>query len=66
MPQYGEINKEFGIFRNRCCGAEIVLGSGIPFPDCPEHSSKLPTEWELIESGTKTSLTEAAAASPKE
>ena len=47
MPQNGEINTTFGVYRNVCCGAEIVISKGVTFPDCPRHV-KLPTEWKAI------------------
>jgi hypothetical protein len=47
MPYNGEVNKKFGVYRTLCCDAEIVIGVGVPFPDCPNHK-KLPTEWKEI------------------
>ena len=47
MPQNGEINEKFGTYKSICCGAEIVIKAGTPFPDCPRHL-KLPTIWKLI------------------
>jgi hypothetical protein len=35
------------LFRTICCGAEIVIGIGVPFPDCPNHKN-LPAEWKQI------------------
>src|SRR2546427_678640 len=37
MAQNGEINKRFGVYKNLCCGVEIVLTEGATFPDCPNH-----------------------------
>jgi hypothetical protein len=47
MPQNGDISKTFGVYRTLCCGAEIILGVGAAFPDCPNHEN-LPTEWKQI------------------
>jgi hypothetical protein len=47
MPKDGDINKELGVFRNFCCGAEIAILAGDPFPGCPNHR-KLPTHWKRI------------------
>jgi len=47
MPQNGETNRIFGVFRTLCCDAEIVIGVGLAFPDCPNHKN-LPTEWKQI------------------
>jgi hypothetical protein len=47
MPSNGEISKIFGVFKTICCEAEIVIGVGVPFPDCPNHKN-LPTEWKQM------------------
>ena len=47
MSKNGEVNKEFGIYKNLCCGAEIVIPEGVTFPDCAKHRN-LPTEWKNI------------------
>ena len=47
MPHNGEINKKFGVYKNVCCGSEIVLQEGVAFPDCPNHT-KLTTVWKSI------------------
>ena len=47
MPSNGEISKILGAFKSVCCNAEIVIGVGVAFPDCPNHKN-LPTEWKLI------------------
>ena len=44
MPTNGEVNKELGIYRSACCGAEIVIIAGATFPDCPRHP-KLTITW---------------------
>ena len=41
----GELNETLGVYRTLCCDAEIVIGFGVPFPDCPNHRN-LPTEWK--------------------
>jgi hypothetical protein len=47
MPQNGEINPTFGLYRNVCCGLEIIIREGVKFPDCRNHA-KLPTIWKPI------------------
>jgi len=40
-------NLEYGVWRSRCCGDEIVLYRGAIFPICNKHKDRL-TEWVLI------------------
>jgi hypothetical protein len=47
LPRNGEINKEFGVFKNLCCGVEIVIRENATFPACAVHTN-LPTEWKSI------------------
>jgi hypothetical protein len=47
MPRNGELSKTFGVYKTLCCDAEIVIGVGVPFPDCPNHKN-LPTEWKQL------------------
>jgi len=47
MPSNGEVSKKFGVYRTLCCDAEIVIGVGVIFPDCPNHKN-LTTEWKEI------------------
>jgi hypothetical protein len=47
MPRNGETSKTFGVYKTLCCDAEIVIGVGVPFPDCPNHKN-LPTEWKQL------------------
>ncbi len=47
VPQNGETNTKFGVYKNVCCGVQIVLVEGAEFPDCPNHP-KLTTEWKSI------------------
>jgi len=47
MPANREISKKFGVFKTVCCDAEIVIGIGVPFPDCPNHRN-LTTEWKEL------------------
>jgi hypothetical protein len=47
MPQNGELNKRFGVYKSVCCGSEIVLMEGAAFPDCPKHP-KLTTIWKSL------------------
>jgi hypothetical protein len=45
MPQNGEVNNAFGVYKTLCCGIEIVITQGATFPDCPNHP-RLTTEWK--------------------
>ena len=45
MPRDGEVNREFGIYKNTCCSAEILIPQGVTFPQCATHVS---TEWKDI------------------
>jgi len=47
VPKNGEMNKEFGIYKSLCCGAEIVIPENVTFPDCAIHMNQ-PTEWKDI------------------
>jgi len=47
MPRNGALNPSFGVYRNVCCGLEIVIPEGVAFPDCPQHP-RLPTEWKPL------------------
>ena len=47
VPQNGEKNRKFGVYRSLCCGMEIVITEGSKFPDCPNHS-KLMTHWKPV------------------
>ena len=47
MPLNGAINEQFGVYRNVCCGDEIVVALGVKFPDCPKHAN-VSTEWRLV------------------
>jgi hypothetical protein len=48
MPRNGEINTNFGVYKNLCCGREIIIREGATFPDCQDHP-QLPTVWNVIE-----------------
>src|SRR2546430_2406719 len=48
MPSNREKNQHFGVYRNVCCGREIIIREGATFPDCENHP-KLPTVWEPVE-----------------
>jgi hypothetical protein len=50
VPQTGQRNTLFGVFKNTCCGAEIVITTGTVFPACPEHP-QASTSWKPIEVG---------------
>jgi hypothetical protein len=47
MPSNGETSKNFGVYKTLCCDAEIVIGVGVVFPDCPNHKN-LPTQWKQL------------------
>ena len=47
MPNNGEVNREFGMYKTLCCDAELVIKEGAEFPDCPNHP-KLPTIWKPV------------------
>jgi hypothetical protein len=47
MPRNGEINEKFGVYRNLCCGSEIVLAERLEFPDCKNHINLI-TEWKPV------------------
>src|SRR5437879_6050542 len=47
MSQNGEVNSKFGMYQSVCCGAEIFLGVGSTFPDCPHHP-RLTTIWKPV------------------
>lgn len=65
MPNNGETNKKFGVYKSVCCGCEIVIAEGMEFPDCPKHP-KLTTIWKPMNtdlaklSTTKTKSNPAA------
>ena len=45
VPQNGEVNTRFGVYKAVCCGAEIVISQGATFPDCPNHPRRI-TIWQ--------------------
>jgi len=47
VPQNGEDNEQFGVYKSLCCSAEIVIKAGTIFPDCPNHP-KLTTIWKPL------------------
>ena len=47
MPQTGKTNQKFGYYKSLCCGKEIVVSEGTPFPDCPNHPD-VTTIWKSI------------------
>jgi len=49
MPRNGDQNKIVGVYKTLCCEAEIVIGTGVLFPDCPNHKH-LSTEWKHLSS----------------
>jgi hypothetical protein len=48
MPQNGDVNKRFGLYRNLCCGQEVIIREGGTFPDCKNHP-KLTTVWKSVD-----------------
>jgi len=48
MPNNGEINQHFGVYKTVCCGREIIIREGATFPDCPNHP-KLSTIWKQVD-----------------
>ena len=48
MPANGEVSTKFGTYKTLCCDAEIVIASGVVFPDCPNHP-RLPTQWKELQ-----------------
>jgi len=49
VPQNGEVNQKFGVYKSICCDAEIVIRTGATFPECPDHPG-LPTVWQPLDS----------------
>ena len=47
MPSNGEVSKKLAVYKTVCCDAEIVIGVGVVFPDCPNHVH-LTTEWKEL------------------
>jgi hypothetical protein len=47
MPNNGEINERFGLYKSLCCGREVIVRQGEPFPDCPNHP-RLSTIWKPV------------------
>jgi hypothetical protein len=47
MPSKGDINTKFGVYKNLCCGAEIVIPENVTFPGCAEHIHP-DTRWKLV------------------
>ena len=43
----GETNSAFGVYRNLCCSAEIVIPAGVTFPSCAAHLAH-PTVWKPV------------------
>ena len=47
MPNNGEWNLKFGVYKNLCCAEEIVIPEGKKFPDCAKHPN-LTTTWRPV------------------
>jgi hypothetical protein len=43
----GSIGSEHGVYRNHCCGDEIVIYRGIMFPNCKKHQ-EITTRWQMV------------------
>jgi hypothetical protein len=43
----GSTNGEYGIYKNHCCGDELVLYKGITFPNCKKHQ-EMATRWQMV------------------
>ncbi len=65
MPQNGEINKKFGVYKSVCCDYEIVIAEQVTFPDCPHHI-KLTTEWKPVIDDRIRHVTEVTAATVRD
>jgi hypothetical protein len=59
MPRNGEINTSFGVYKNLCCGMEIIIPAGVIFPDCATHIHLI-TEWKNIHSSRIPHVSELA------
>ena len=46
MPNIGDMNVKWGVYRNNCCGEEIFIREGATFPKCSKHDD---TEWQALE-----------------
>ena len=47
MPENGEMNNRFGVYKSLCCSTEIVISQGVSFPDCANHPN-LTTVWKPL------------------
>jgi len=47
VPLNGEANRKLGVYKNVCCGVEIVINAGSMFPDCPNHPGAT-TMWRPV------------------
>jgi hypothetical protein len=57
MPQNGEVNTSFGVYRNVCCGQEVTIRKGATFPDCSRHP-KLTTIWKPLDEASVDDVSE--------
>jgi hypothetical protein len=48
VPQTGQKNALFGVYKSACCGNEIVIAVGTLFPAC-SNCMKLGTTWKRTE-----------------
>jgi hypothetical protein len=63
MPENGETNTKFGVYRTLCCGSEIVIVEYMTFPDCPNHP-KLTTVWKPLVTDTIIHLPDKKKSNP--
>ena len=64
MPENGESNTRFGVYKNLCCGVEVIVAEGMEFPDCPNHP-RLTTIWKPANTDTIHKLSMKQAKSDK-
>jgi hypothetical protein len=48
VPESGDKNTSFGVYREGCCGREILISVGSVFPTCPKHPDRS-AKWIQIE-----------------
>ena len=48
MSKTGDVCTVFAVYKNTCCGREIIIRPGASFPECSSHSNVIAT-WEQIE-----------------
>jgi hypothetical protein len=53
----GSVNGHYAIYRNHCCGDELILYPGIRFPNCKRHN-EIVTRWQMVGAISVGPLTE--------